>query len=566
MVKRWVFKNSPEEEQIAALSASIRISPELSRILLQRNINSFDSARSFFRPQLSGLHDPFLMKDMEVAVERLIKAFQASEKILIYGDYDVDGTTAVALVYGFLRNCGANVSFYIPDRYAEGYGVSRKGINYAIEHDYSLIISLDCGVKSVELIKYASENGIDFIVCDHHKPDVLPEAVAILDPKRNDCPYPYKELSGCGVGYKMLQGFCRKMNLDESLLQEGLDLVAVSIACDIVPITGENRILTYFGLQKLNKEPRPGLKALTDISGYKTILDVQGVVFGIGPRINAAGRIAHAKAAVELLLTENISEAENVASLINDNNTIRRDFDISITEQALSMIQEELSENSRTTVLFRPDWHKGVIGIVASRCIEKFYRPTVILTESNNFATGSARSIAGFDLYEAISKCSDLLEQFGGHTHAAGLTMKIENIEAFRQKFEEVATELLNEEDLLPLIEIDGFLSLNKISHGFYNILRQMGPFGPGNMNPVFVTENLQDDGTGRLLKNKHLKLSVREDNSQSIEAIGFNMPEYFERISRGQRFDLCYTICENTWNGHTNLQLNIKDIKFRTN
>lgn len=566
MEKRWVHIEEPDAGIVTALSSAINIKPHLARILVQRGISDFNSAKSYFRPALDELHDPFLMKDMALAVDRLAHAIKNNEKILVYGDYDVDGTTSVALFYGFIRNITSNASYYIPDRYSEGYGISAKGIEYARTNGYKLIVSLDCGIKSIELISKAKDYGIEFIVCDHHNPGELPPAFAILDPKRKDCPYPYKELSGCGVGFKLLQGFCRKHSYDEKELINYLDLVAVSIASDIVPMTGENRILTYWGMKILNKNQRPGMKALIDISGFKSDIDIQNVVFGIGPRINAAGRIAHAKSAVDLLLADSEKEAESIAKLVNDNNSLRKDFDLSITEEAISMIQENADTPCKTNVLFSPEWHKGVIGIVASRCIEKYYKPTVILTKSNNFATGSARSIAGFDLYEAICKCSDLLVQFGGHTHAAGLTLEIKNIEAFRKRFEEVAAEVLNDSDLLPIISIDGNLPLKKINKGFYKILNQMAPFGPGNMEPVFVAENVFENGSVKLLKEKHLKLKVQQDDSDSIDAIAFNMPEYYERILNGERFHICYTINENTFNGRTNLQLNIKDIKFIKN
>ncbi|HEY8399612.1 MAG TPA: single-stranded-DNA-specific exonuclease RecJ, partial [Cytophagaceae bacterium] len=448
MNKRWDFKAIPDDESIKQLSEAINVNPSLATILIQRNIKTFDEAKSFFRPSLAELHDPFLMEDMVVAVSRIEKAIQRREKILIYGDYDVDGTTAVSLVYSFLKNVYPAIEYYIPDRYKEGYGISYKGIDYASKNHFSLIISLDCGIKSTEHIKYAKERSIDFIICDHHTPgQELPEAVAVLDPKRKDCNYPYKELSGCGVGFKLMEAFARKNNIPSSELLPFLDLVAISICSDIVPITGENRILTYYGLQQINKNPRPGVKALIGVSGLKKELDVTNVVFGLGPRINAAGRIAHANAAVQLLTCENTEEAEQWAKNIDDKNLTRKDFDSSITEEAIQMIeQDELLLQARSTVLFKKDWHKGVIGIVASRCIEKYYRPTVILTESNNYATGSARSVDGFDLYEAISRCSDLLEQFGGHMYAAGLTLKKENIPAFAEKFESVVRELITED------------------------------------------------------------------------------------------------------------------------
>jgi len=567
MEKRWIYGNKPKEAAVKQLASAINISQKLATVLVQRGVATFEQAKAFFRPNLEELHNPFLMKDMDKAVTRLLLAMKRQEKILIYGDYDVDGTTSVALVYGFLRKYYPRLNFYIPDRYKEGYGVSNLGIDYAYKNKFTLIISLDCGIKAHTQIKKAQDSGIDFIVCDHHNPGTLPEAYAVLDPKRKDCAYPYKELSGCGVGFKLMQAFCQKQSIDEKELFRHLDLLAVSIASDIVPMTGENRILTYWGLKVLNKNPRPGFKALIDVSGFKKSLDIEAIVFGIGPRINAAGRIAHAKAAVELLLAEDLQEAILFAKQINENNISRKDHDTSITQEALAMIENEATfPEAKSTVLFKENWHKGVIGIVASRCIEKYYRPTVILTESNNLATGSARSVAGFDLYEAISKCSDLLEQFGGHTFAAGLSLKKENINAFRKRFDAIAADALSEEQLTPFIEIDCVLELKDISQKFYAILAQMAPFGPRNLQPVFVSENVFDTGKGKLLKGKHLKLCLKQEGSKEIEAIGFDMPSYYERIASGERFRLCYTLSENTWNGISHLQIFIKDIKFNDN
>jgi single-stranded-DNA-specific exonuclease len=565
MEKRWDFKDVPDAEQAAALSKSINVNETIASILLQRGVHDFNSAKAFFRPSLEALHDPFLMKDMDKAVARLEKAMSLNQKILIYGDYDVDGTTSVSLVYGFLKSRYQHIDFYIPDRYSEGYGVSSRGIEWARENDFSLIISLDCGIKSLDKVALASSYQIDFIICDHHRPgDDLPQAIAVLDPKRNDCGYPYKELSGCGVGFKLLQAFCLKKNIPADELFQYLDLVAISIASDIVPITGENRILTYYGLKLINKNPRPGVRALIEVAGFKKALDVTNIVFGLGPRINAAGRIAHAKSAVNLLISQNMPEAQEHAKGINDKNSTRKDFDSAITQEALQMIEENLAaKDSKSTVLFKNDWHKGVIGIVASRCIEKYYRPTIILTESNNYATGSARSVYGFDVYEAISKCSDLLEHFGGHMYAAGLTMKLENVPAFRERFEEAVVAAITEEQLMPRIEVDMKISLDQINEKFFSLIEQMGPFGPQNMQPVFVSEFVMDDGGSRVLKEQHLKLSIRQEGTRSVEAIGFGMGHFYKDISAGKPFHLCYSICENDFNGNKSLQLMIRDIKF---
>ena len=436
---------------------------------------NFDQAKRYFRPSLDHLHDPFLMRDMDKALNRIKSAMDQKEKIVIYGDYDVDGTTSVAVVYGFLRNFYSNIDFYIPDRYKEGYGISQIGIDWAVENGFGLLISLDCGIKAIEITDYANKKDLDLIICDHHLPgEILPNAHAILDPKMHDCPYPYKELSGCGVGFKLIQAFCEKFGYDPDLLSEYIDLVAVSIAADIVPITGENRALAYFGLKKLNENPRPGLEALIKHAGIRNQINISSIVFGIGPRINASGRMDHAKTAVELLLADNHKVIESLAASIDVKNLERRNFDSAITKEAIEMISQNKSKDLKSTVLFKDDWHKGVIGIVASRCIEKYYRPTIILTESNGKATGSARSVNGFDIYKAISECSDLLEQFGGHMYAAGLTMEIDKVEAFKEKFEQIVSEKISEEQLTPLIEIDGEIDLKDINFKFFDILEQL--------------------------------------------------------------------------------------------
>lgn len=565
MEKRWVFKPIPEEKTVKDLSSAINVVPAMATMLAQRGIETFDQAKTFFRPSLSDLHDPFLMKDMDKAVERIKKAFSQKEKILVYGDYDVDGTTSVSLVYDFLSKIYSFLDYYIPDRYKEGYGISTQGIDWAKENNIKLIICLDCGIKSVDKIDYAHSLGIDFIICDHHLPgEELPKAVALLDPKRKDCPYPFKELCGCGVGFKLMQAISvtDMENLDD--LYTYLDLAAIAVCSDIVPIVGENRIIVHHGIQVINNNPRPGIRALSDVSGYKKIRDVSNVVFGLGPRINAAGRVGHAKSAVKLLLSKTAEEAEAYASQLNDKNLERKDFDSNITEEALDMIRtNELQSFSKSTVLYKEDWHKGVIGIVASRCIEKYYRPTIILTKSGALAAGSARSVVGFDVHDAIGECTELLEQYGGHMYAAGLTMKIENIEAFRLKFEKVVAAKIKDEQLIPQIEIDLKIPLDQVNYRFYNVLKQMAPFGPQNMQPIFVAENVYDDGKSRLLKEQHLKLCVKQKDSAVYEAIGFGMYEHFERIKKGDKFNICFSIEENDYNGLKSLQLQIRDIKF---
>lgn len=565
MENRWIIKSTPSEETIQSLTTAINVSRASAQLLTQRGISEFEKAKLFFRPSLSHLHDPFIMQDMDKAVRRLEQAIGNNESIMVYGDYDVDGTTSVAIVYGFLQQFHSNLSFYIPDRYNEGYGVSRQGIDYAHKTGVSLIICLDCGIKSGELVSYAQTLGIDFIICDHHRPDdILPTAVAILNPKRLDCPYPYKELSGCGIGFKFLQAFCERNELSlEERLYPFLDLVVVSIAADLVSITGENRVMAHFGLKQLNYNPRPGLKALTRIAGFEKELDITNIVFGIGPRINAAGRIAHAHAAVNLLLAHSEAEAEQYAKEININNKDRQGYDIHTTKEALAMIEEdETLRLSKSTVLFKSDWHKGVIGIVASRCVEKYYRPTIILTESHEIVSGSARSVPGFDVYEAIAECADLLEQFGGHTYAAGLTLKRENVEAFRERFETIVAQRITAEQLIPQIEIDLKLHLRDINFKFYNIIKQMEPFGPENMRPVFMSEPVYADNV-RILKDVHLKMSVFQEGTSYIDAIGFGMSQiHLDKVTEGKPFRICYQIVENNYRGNQTLQLLIKDIK----
>ncbi len=566
MDKRWLLKKIPAQSQIEQLSKAINVNPYLCAILLQRGISDFESARKFFRPSLDELNDPFLMKGMEKAVSRLKTAIDANEKILIYGDYDVDGTTSVALVYRFLSKFYSKCEVYIPDRNIEGYGISLAGIEWAEHHGYSLIIALDCGIKSSELIALAKNKGIEFIICDHHLPDeFVPDAVAVLDPKQKDCAYPYKELSGCGLGFKFMQGYAMRFGLEHEVY-DYLDLVAVSIASDIVPITGENRILTYFGLKKLNDNPIPGLKALKEIAGLRNELDVTGIVFTLGPRINAAGRVAHGSAAVELLVSKTEEEANALAEKLNLKNEVRKQFDSDITEEAIAMIEaNEALRTSKSTVLFKNSWHKGVIGIVAARCVEKYYRPTVILTESNNKITGSARSVNGFDLYHAILECSDLLEKFGGHKYAAGLTLDISNLEQFQRKFEAVVSSTITEDMLTPILEMDMPLHFDLITSKFLTILKQMAPFGPENQRPLFEATGVYVFNSLSSFKDKHVRfLAGQHDNENVFQAVGFDMSDHYDRLSKGDYFKMAFTIEENTYNGATSIQLRIKDIKFQ--
>ena len=564
MQKRWVEREVENLTSIAGLQESLKIDPILADLLVKRGINTYEEARYFFRPALEQLHDPFLMKDMEVAIDRIELAIQTGEKILIYGDYDVDGTTSVALTYSFLRKHHSEIDFYIPDRYLEGYGISTQGIDYAAENGYTLIIALDCGIKSVDKIAYANEKGVDFIICDHHLPgDMLPAAIAVLDPKRSDCEYPYKELSGCGIGFKLIQAYAQKNDLPFEEVSAYLDLVACSIASDIVPITGENRVLAWFGLHKLNTDPCKGLTALMNLSGRKDDLTITDVVFTIGPRINAAGRIDDAKHAVNLLIADNDAFAFEKGQIINTKNTERKEHDSQITEQALALIDTDPDLIARkTTVVYNEDWHKGVIGIVASRLTEKYYRPTIVLTHSNGMAAGSARSVIGFDLYEALSECSDLLEQFGGHKYAAGMTMKTENIPAFQQRFEEVVSRTITDEQLIQSINIDAEIALNHIDAKFFRILKQFEPFGPQNMAPVFLSRNVYTYGSASLAGTNHLKMSVHQDDQTYYNCIGFGLGEYLPMINSGAAFDICYTIEENVWKEKRSIQLNIKGIR----
>lgn len=553
---------------ILGLSESLNINPVLSAVLVQRGITDYEQARDFFRPSLDQLHDPFLMKDMDRAVDRLDKAVASGEKILVYGDYDVDGTTAVSLVFSFLRDYTSNIDYYVPDRYTEGYGVSSQGVNWASENGFSLIIALDCGIKAFQQVELARSLGIDFIICDHHRPaDKLPLAVAVLDPKRDDCPYPFSDLCGCGVGFKLIQAFCLKRSIAQDKLYRFLDLAAVSISSDLVPLIGENRILSYFGLKKLNTDPLPGLAALKQISRQGKEVDVTGIVFGIGPRINAAGRIKHARASVQLLVSERPNDALDLAKLVDTHNTTRRDYDSTTTEEALGIIESNQDlKNAKSTVLYKSDWHKGVIGIVASRCIEKFYRPTIILTRSNGKITGSARSVEGFDIYEALTQCSDLLDHFGGHMYAAGMTLDLDQLTEFQKRFEEVVSQQITEELLTPRINVDQKVDFDRINYRFYKILKQMAPFGPGNMDPVFVSENVYLSKSPRLIKDKHLKCFLKQEgNSNELEAIGFGMGDFYERLKPHQPFSIAFNLEESEFMDRKSLNLVLKDIKFIT-
>ena len=569
MEKRWVVKEKGDAAVVKHLATALGVSDALASLMVQRGISTPGEATAFFEPDLSFLHDPFLMKDMSIAVERISAAIKKNEKILVYGDYDVDGTTAVALMYSFLKDQYSNVEYYIPDRYKEGYGVSLQGIDFAYQTGCKLVITLDCGIKAVEKVKYARSKGLDVIICDHHYPgDEIPRAVAVLDPKQPSCSYPYKELSGCGVGFKLVHAYSRVHGIPFDRIAHYLDLVAVSIASDIVPLTGENRVLAYFGLKRLNESPRTGLKEIIREAEVSKTLSIEDVVFKIGPRINAAGRMETGSKAVELLVSQDTKLATGISKEINNFNIERRSVDRVITTEAMRMISEDQrTVNSRTTVLYNPSWKKGVIGIVASRLIETYYRPTVILTESNGFATGSARSVQGYDLYQAIEACSDLLESFGGHMFAAGLTLRKENIKPFMERFEQFVNSTITEDQLVPRIFIDTELSFSEINENFFSIMSKFQPFGPENMSPVFVSKNVFDAGSGRMVgsSGEHLKLDLcQESSGQKIfSAIAFGQADHFEHLKGGNPIDICYSIEMNEFRGNRNLQLNIKDIKI---
>ena len=568
---KWTLKEPADRSKVDQLSAELGIDRVLSELLVQRGVETFEQARSFFRPSLDHLHDPFLMKDMDVAVERLHKAVSSGEKILVYGDYDVDGTTAVALVYSFILRFTPNVDFYIPDRYDEGYGVSLKGIDWASQNGFKLIITLDCGIKAIEKVEYARERGIDVIICDHHLPeDELPKAVAVLDPKREDCSYPFDDLSGCGVGFKLVQAYSKAYGVPFESLVPLLDLLVVSIASDLVTMVGENRVLAHFGLKQLNENPRKGLLAMINLSklepGHLTIDDI---VFKIGPRLNAAGRMDTGRLSVELLTASTTGEAMLIGEKINENNNERKSIDREITQEALEMVQDgRCVINNNVIIVYNPSWNKGVVGIVASRLVEAFYKPTVVLTKSNGFVTGSARSVAGFDLYSSIEQCADILENFGGHVYAAGLTMKEEMVGEFASRVDSFINGKISVEMLVPVVELDSRLDFSQITPKFLRLLKQFQPFGPGNGNPVFLTENVYDDGNGRKVGagGLHMKLDLIQESQpyRQIGAIAFNMAEYYDYIKSGNPFDVCYSIVENYYRGNSTIQLRIKDLHER--
>ena len=568
MEKRWKIL-SGDERKIIALQQSLQISYVLCKILVQREIDTFEKAKNYFRPQLSQLHDPFLMKDMDKAVGRILKAINDNEKILVFGDYDVDGTASVACMFRFLKNIykEENIDFYVPHRYREGYGVSKQGIDFAKQNDFKLIISLDCGIKSVDLIGYARQLDLDFIVCDHHLPDYeLPPAVAILNPKQKDCNYPYKELCGCGVGYKLITALSQRLGLPEEEYTCYLDLVVTAIGADIVPITGENRILAYYGLQKLNTNPLPGIKALIELSSLQKKFSINNVVFIIAPRVNAAGRMDDARKAVLMFIEDDYHKAKEYAEMLHSDNTDRKEVDTSITEEALAIIEsDDLLINRKTTVVFKSHWHKGVVGIVASRLIETYYRPTVVLAQSGEYVGGSARSVPGFNLYEAIHGCREYLIGYGGHFAAAGMTMLPENVNAFSNKFEEIVSSVIEPHLLIPEIAIDAEIDFKNITKGFYNITTQMEPYGPENLRPVFITKNVLDTSWSKIVKEQHIRFVLKQNNI-TLTGIGFNMAAKFPTLQKNQPLDIVFTIDENEWNGEKSLQLKMIDLRLSIN
>ena len=575
--KEWKLKAPADPETVARLSSELGIDPVLAELLVHRGVTSFEQSRAFFRPSLDDLHDPFLMKDMEAAVERLHRALSSGENILVYGDYDVDGTTAVALVYSFLRELSPRIDYYIPDRYDEGYGLSYKGIDWAAGNGFSLMIVLDCGIKAGEKVAYAAGKGVDVIICDHHLPeDELPHAAAVLDPKREDCSYPFNDLSGCGVGFKLVQAYASRHGIPFSKLIPLLDLLAVSIASDLVSVTGENRILAHYGLKQLNEAPRKGLEAMIRLTGIdKSHLSIDDIVFKTGPRINAAGRMESGRIAVELLTATDEETANRIGSAINRHNNERKDIDRKTTQEAVAMVEsgkvlKGLDDISlkHTTIVYNPDWHKGVVGIVASRLVEYFYRPTVVFTRSKDFVTGSARSVHGFDIYAAIESCSDLLENFGGHIYAAGLTLREENLPEFCRRMDEKVSKTIIPQQLTPVIDVDSRLDFEQMTPKFLRILKLFQPFGPGNAAPVFLTERVYDNGSIRKVgaEGGHLKLELLQESFAygTQSAIAFNMPEFYEYIKGGNPIDICYSIVENYYRGNSSTQLRIKDIRER--
>jgi single-stranded-DNA-specific exonuclease len=560
--KRWRIKNA-DELKTQELFNSLKIHPAICKILVQRGIDTYDSAKDFYRPQLAHLHSPWLMKDMDKAVDRVFEAFSKNEKILVFGDYDVDGTTAVACMYQFLKKNYNDVDFYIPHRYREGYGISKAGIDHAKENGFKLIITLDCGIKSVDLIQYAREADIDFIVCDHHLPDEeLPPAVAILNPKQKDCNYPFKELCGCGVGFKFITALAERMKLPEEEVFIYLDLVATAIAADIVSMSGENRVLAYFGLKKSNTNPNNGIKALCYLSGLTNDMCISNLVFIIAPRVNAAGRMDDGRKAVEMFVAESYDEALKWAELLHSDNTNRKEADSSMTDEAIALIEaDHLLINRRSTVLYQPHWHKGVVGIVASRLIDHYYRPTIVLTQSGEYVAGSARSVSGFNVYEAIHQCKDLLLGYGGHFYAAGMTMHPEKVEAFCAKFEEVVSASIHPDLLIPEIVIDTEINFKDITPAFHKIICQMEPYGPDNLCPLFITRNVYDTGYSKVVKEKHLRFVLKQDGI-TFTGIGFGLADKIKFLSPHQPIDIVYKIDENEWNGEKSLQLKVIDVK----
>jgi len=559
MQKNWNILES-NNAVVSKLSKALNVSEIVAHLLVLRGITTFEEAKSFFRPEISHLHDPFLMKNMQKAVDRIQAVIANGEKVLVYGDYDVDGTTSVAMMYSFLKKKVKEIEYYIPCRYDEGYGISLKGIDYAKENNFDLIIALDCGIRAVNQVDYANEKGVDFIICDHHNPgEKVPVAVAILNPKQIDCNYPYKELSGCGVGFKLIQAFSQQNNIDFSEIMEYLDLLTVSIGADIVPMTGENRVFSFYGLQQINKTPRVGLKALMEIANKTKDVTITDVVFGVAPRINAAGRIEHAKKAVEILVETDYTKAKLFADKIEENNKTRKGLDKNITKEALEMIDVK----KKSTVVHSEHWHKGVVGIVASRLIETHYKPTIVLAEKDGMLTGSARSVHDFDLYSAIAKCAHLCEKFGGHKYAAGLSIKKENLAQFIDAFEKAVSESITEDQLTPKINIDKVIDLYAVDDKLYRIIKQFAPFGPKNLSPIFVSKGVIDNGYGKQVgeHKTHLRINAKK-NKGAIAGIGFGMGDYFEIIKDNQTFDVCYSIDENEWNGKKSLQLRIRDIK----
>ena len=569
--RKWTVRDPGDPEKVERLATELGVDRVLAELLVQRGVETFQQARSFFRPSLEELHDPFLMTDMDKAVERLHEAITQGQKILVYGDYDVDGTTAVALVYSFVRRFTTRVEYYIPDRYDEGYGLSYKGLDWASDNGVDLVITLDCGIKAIEKVEYARSKGIDVIICDHHLPeDELPGAVAVLDPKREDCHYPFDDLCGCGVGFKFVQGYCLRYGIDPEILEPLLDLQVVSIASDLVSMVGENRILAHYGLKRLNENPRKGLLAMINLAKLEPgHVGIDDIVFKIGPRINAAGRMESGRLAVELLTATDDRTAFQIGEKINDNNNERKNIDREITQEALEMVASGTAlETENVTIVYNPTWNKGVVGIVASRLVEAYYKPTVVLTKSNGLVTGSARSVAGFDLYASIESCADLLENFGGHVYAAGLTMKEEHLEEFCRRMNRFVSVNITKQELTPVIEIDARLDFSQITPKFSRILKQFQPFGPGNANPVFLTEDVYDAGNGRKVGagGIHIKLDLMQESQpyRQIAAIGFNMADFYDHIKAGNPIDVCYSIVENFYRGSSTLQLRLKDMRER--